>query len=90
MEWTKIKAKPKEKPYVAYAINGQNIQKEINEKVTIKLILNKHKEQLILNILNISGHEVVLGIPWLKKHNLIINQKNEEVILLIKQIAILS
>ena len=34
------------------------------------LKIQEYKEELILNIVDIANHDLILGIPWLRFHNL--------------------
>jgi hypothetical protein len=48
------------------------------ENVTLEvqgapLQLQDHEETLDLDILGTAAHDVILGLPWLRKHNLYIN-----------------
>jgi hypothetical protein len=42
---------------------------------TVPIVILGHVERLNFNIILMGRYDVVLGIPWLKNHNLVINWK---------------
>ena len=64
--------------YQLQIINDNSLFKKDNKKVIIEIkllliIIQRHHEKLIFNIIRIATHDVVLKMPWLKKHNFILN-----------------
>ena len=47
---------------------------EITRKVlSVPIKLSKHHKEITLDIFGIATHDVILGLPWLRKHNLSID-----------------
>jgi hypothetical protein len=44
-----------------------------HETTPLKLCIDKHTEKIVLNIISTPHHPIILGLPWLKAHNLIID-----------------
>jgi hypothetical protein len=43
---------------------------EINRKVlSVPITLSKHYEEIDLDIFGIATYDIILGLPWLQKHN---------------------
>ena len=40
---------------------------------TLEMIINQYYESIILDIINISRYDIILGTMWLQKHNPRIN-----------------
>jgi hypothetical protein len=69
----------REDAYSLSAINGTKISSSIDQSKTQKLVdkmtrplpmaIGKHHEEITFDLIGIANHEVVLGIPWLRKHN---------------------
>jgi hypothetical protein len=38
-----------------------------------ELFLDAYRERISLDVISLCDYNVVLGIPWLKQHNLIVN-----------------
>ena len=47
--------------------NDEMITKEI---IPLTMTFQQHHEELTLNIVRMINHDIVLGMPWLKMHNL--------------------
>jgi len=43
------------------------------ETHSLPVIIRRHHEELTFDVVRIATHYIILGIPWLKKHNLVIN-----------------
>lgn len=43
------------------------------ETIPLPLALQQHHEEITLDVTDMASHDVVLGIPWLRKHNPVIN-----------------
>jgi len=48
----------------------------LTDFTSFELEINRHKETIFAYILNTSKHELVLGLPWLEKHNPYVNWKS--------------
>ena len=46
------------------------------EVLSVPLQIQNHFEQLDLDAFGMATHDVILGLPWLRKHNPRINWKN--------------
>jgi hypothetical protein len=62
----------KKNPYPLRVANGEPMPGE--DKVTLEvrgapIRLQHHEEKLDLDILGTAAHDVILGLPWLRKHN---------------------
>jgi Retroviral aspartyl protease len=42
--------------------------------------IGSHEETLVMNVIEISDYDIILGLPWLRKHELNIDYKKEIVI----------
>jgi hypothetical protein len=55
-------------------INGQSISSsDITEYIHIDCTIGNHHEKLIPYVASIGHYPLILGIPWLKKHDMNIN-----------------
>ena len=54
------------------AIEFEN-KKVVMETQPLQLQINKHRETICIDIAKIAQYNIILGIPWLKKHNPKIN-----------------
>jgi hypothetical protein len=55
------------------AENGGTVAKET---ILISVDIQGHWERVNFDIIRISTYDVILGLPWLEKHNPTINYKN--------------
>jgi hypothetical protein len=63
------KTKKKNKKRIK-VIDGRDIADGIIEfECFIKMYINKHVEELFLDVMSLGQHDLVLGVPWLKTHN---------------------
>ena len=67
-----IMTKYHSKPYQLGTL-GKASMGLVTWQVKAKLKVEQHEEQLYLDVADISGHDLVLGMPWLVKHNPTIN-----------------
>jgi hypothetical protein len=44
-----------------------------HEATPLELCIDKHMEEIVLNIISTPHHPIILGLPWLKAHNPIID-----------------
>ena len=66
----------KDDPYPLRIANGELMPGE--ERITLEvrgasLQVQNHEERVNLDILSTATHDVILGLPWLRKHNPRIN-----------------
>ena len=63
-----------EQPVKAYNIDGTtNSKGNIVWETHVNLLFPKHTENVRLMVLNLGRKQIILGMPWLKKWNLVIN-----------------
>ena len=51
----------------------------ITEEVTMMMSHKGHKEKVVFEVCDLGKAMIIIGLPWLQKHNLEINQKTGEV-----------
>jgi len=69
---TKIPCTKKENPYELTVINGSRLpgQDEVtHETRPLRMKLQQHDEEIILDVVNGTRYDIVLGLPWLRKWN---------------------
>jgi hypothetical protein len=48
--------------------NGEETQ--ITHEVTeVTLSIQKHQEKIAFDVFGLATHDIILGLPWLRKHN---------------------
>ncbi len=47
-----------------------------HETTPLELCIGKHTEKIVLNIISTPHHPIILGLPWLKTHNPIIDWRS--------------
>jgi hypothetical protein len=58
----------KHTPYLLYMANGEETR--ITHKVTsVTLNIQKHQEKITFDVFGLATHDIILGLPWLRKHN---------------------
>ena len=45
----------------------------------VNLTINKHSEQIHLEVAPIGKHDIILGLPWLEKHNVQVDWRNRTI-----------
>jgi hypothetical protein len=76
-----LKPRLKQKPYLLRVANGKPMPEEseiTHEVLSVPLQIQNHQEQLNLDAFGMATHDVILGLPWLRKHNPRINWKNRQ------------
>ena len=73
----------KEQTYGLVSLDGAPLGAGWVTKETIPLpvAIQKHHEEMVFDVVDMASHDIVLGVPWLKKHNPQINWKTETVTL---------
>ena len=63
----------KEQPYGLVNLNGTSLGKNkgwINqETIPLPVAFQKHHKELVFDVVDIASHNIILGVPWLRKHN---------------------
>ena len=77
----KLECRPKaqESRYKATGVNGGDVC-DVTEEMPAKVQIGQHKEALILDVIPTQGHNVILGLPWLCKHNPSIDWKKGKLV----------
>ena len=55
--------------YDLKAVDGSSLPSVDSETMPLSLVFQKHYEKVTLDIVPMAGHDVVLGTPWLERHN---------------------
>jgi hypothetical protein len=67
----------KKKPYELALVNSKakrdNNGMVIKETLVFVITISEHTKRAKLNVTQLENHEIILGMPWIKKHNPIIN-----------------
>ena len=69
----KIKKEPYKLAIVDRSAIGFRNRKVLIETEPIKLQIRTYKELICIDITAVARHDIILGIPWLRKHNPNIN-----------------
>jgi transposase InsO family protein len=61
----------KAKPFSISLANGEEMpgQEQITHEVTTVMEMQGHTERITLDFFGLAIHDVILGLPWLRKHN---------------------
>jgi hypothetical protein len=50
----------------------------IDEEITsLPFIIQRHHKEISFDIIGMATHHIILGMPWLEKHNLVINWRRK-------------
>lgn len=61
-------------------VDGSPIQGgAVTHEARVRLVIDGHAEDLTLDVANIGDHDVILGLPWLKQNNPVINWRHHQV-----------
>jgi len=47
------------------------------ETTSLLFIIQRHYKEMSFNIIGMATHHIILGMPWLEKHNLAINWRRK-------------
>jgi hypothetical protein len=67
-----LKPQRKKDPYPLRVANREPMpqESEITHKVSsVPIKLSKHHEEIDLDVFRIATYNIILGLPWLRKHN---------------------
>ena len=75
-----IPPKLAEKPWEIY-LADRNLSKmgPISHIAKVPMGIGGHQEQAMLQVANLQNQEIILGMPWLKRHNSKIHWENEKI-----------
>src|ERR1700712_4863064 len=72
-----IKAK---NPREIYLADGkQSAMGPVTHMTRVPMDISSHRELAIFQVANLQNHEVILGMPWLRKHNPTIDWNNKRI-----------
>ena len=58
-------------PLIVNDVNGQLLS-HVDQQVEVQMMVRNHSETLTFDVAPLGKHNVVLGLPWLQRHNLTI------------------
>ena len=68
-----VSLRPKKEPYELMLIDGEPHSHDdgwiTKETVPIVMKIQDYQEEIVLDAVPLGGHDMVLGAPWLRKHN---------------------
>ena len=64
----------KQQPYQLVMANGQT-ELVCHETQPMEIVTGHHAERIHLDIVELATQDIYLGMPWLKKHNPVVNWK---------------
>jgi hypothetical protein len=70
-----IATRKKRKGYELIAVDGSPLPNVDNETTSLPMAIQRHHEEVVLDVVEMARHDIVLGTPWLKQHNPIIDWK---------------
>jgi predicted aspartyl protease len=80
-EQMNIPLNKKKIPRRVLTIDGREIASgPVMHDATVELIINNHRETIKLHCITIGNSPIIVGLPWLKKHNPQINWKDGKVL----------
>ncbi|GKV53537.1 hypothetical protein SLEP1_g60058 [Rubroshorea leprosula] len=68
--------KPQEESYSPTGPGGDKFSRVDKETVPVSMVLQQHYEDLVFDVFSMASHDIVLGYPWLVRHNPTIDWKN--------------
>ncbi|CAD0055203.1 unnamed protein product [Aureobasidium pullulans] len=66
----------KEHGYELVAVDGSALPGVSEETVPLQLVTQRHHEDIIFDVVEMTNHHIVLGMPWLRQHNPTIDWKS--------------
>jgi hypothetical protein len=61
-------------------LNGELFEEKLDQETGDFIIdINDHEEIINFNVTKLGKYKIMLGIPWLSKHNLEINWKTNKI-----------
>ena len=61
--------KKKNGGYELTAVDGSSLPDVDSETMPLQLIFQQHHETVVLDVVPMARHDIVLGTPWLERHN---------------------
>ena len=75
-----LEVQRKQQPYPLHVANGEPMpnESEITHEVRqVTLSIQEHVEEIDLDVIGLATHDIILGLPWLRKHNPRIDWKSK-------------
>ena len=72
-----LPTRKKKEPYSLQMADGSELSTgSVGEETTsLHLAIQRHREEISLDVVRMATHYIILGMPWLKKYNPVINWK---------------
>lgn len=64
-----IATRQKSEGYELIAADGSSLPDVDRETVPIRLVYQQHHENITLDVVALAKHDIILGMPWLRRHN---------------------
>ena len=68
-----IATRKKKDRYKLITVDRSSLPKVDSETIPLPLAIQQHHEEVVLDVTAMASHDIVLGMPWLKKHNPVID-----------------
>jgi hypothetical protein len=79
-EKLRIPGQIKIEPIPIMGLNGELFKEKLDQETgDLTIDINDHKEMISFDVMKLGKYEVILGIPWLSKHNPKINWKTNKI-----------
>ena len=71
----KVPTVDKREPYQLQMADGSNLSSgDVNrETIPLDIAYQRHHKEITFNVVRMANHHIILGAPWLRKQNPIIN-----------------
>ena len=69
VEKSGLTTRKKADSYELSVVDGSQLDRVDKETQPLPVAIQQHHETITFDIVTMAGHDVVLGMPWLKKHN---------------------
>jgi hypothetical protein len=70
-EKLRIPGQIKTEPIPIMGLNGELFKEKLDQEIgDLTIDINNHKEIINFNVMKLGKYKIMLGIPWLSKHNL--------------------
>ena len=66
-----------EKPYTLRTVAARNVLRVNKRTLSLTVRIQGHEKKFVFNIIDLADYDIILGDPWLKKHNPAINWKQK-------------
>lgn len=72
--WKRLPTQKKKDQYDLQMADGSTLSSRVDEEtISLPLAIQRHHEELTFDVVGMATHDVILGMPWLKKHNPVID-----------------